>query len=92
MAEMWKPPPLTSREKLAGLEPAARDAVVQAEEQAMIAYTKAVEAMKHARELAEKAGAPVGTTGGANSSSSSSAEEWSAPRDLKKKKGKRQRT
>jgi len=59
MVDRWEPPPLSSREQLAGLEPAVRDAVTQAEEQAQIAYNKAIEAAKHAKELAARARVPA---------------------------------
>ena len=59
MVDRWEPPPLSSREQLAGLEPAVRDAVTLAEEQAQIAYSKAIEAAKHAKELAARARVPA---------------------------------
>ena len=40
MAEKLNPPPQSSAEELAGLDPAGRDAVLRAEEDALIAYAR----------------------------------------------------
>jgi hypothetical protein len=51
-----EPPPQSSVEELAGLDPAARDAVLRAENDALIAYNKAMKAYKEAVDLKAKAG------------------------------------
>ena len=56
MAEKLDPPPQSSAEELAGLDPAARDAVLRAEDEALIAYAKAMKACKEALDLKAKAG------------------------------------
>jgi hypothetical protein len=57
MAESLEPPAPVSQEELAKIKDAAtRENVAKANEMAEIAFTKAVEARKHAKEVARQAG------------------------------------
>ncbi len=84
MAESLKPPPQSSREQLAGLDAAAQEAVLKAEEQAVIAFQKAREAAEHARKLAADAGAATAARESSSSSESVSSEGSSEEEGRKK--------
>ncbi len=56
MEESFKPPPPRTREELAKMDKAAQDAVKKADDEAIIAWEKALAAMKHAEKTAQEAG------------------------------------